>query len=48
MGGSFMNVIPPSKVMFFQAYYPAGKAVTTAENVVVDVGDHPWLWNLRR
>jgi hypothetical protein len=43
MGGSFMNVIPPSKVMFFQAYYSAGKAVTAAENVVVDVGKSPMV-----
>jgi hypothetical protein len=36
-------MIPPSKVMFFQAYYSAGKVVTAAENVVVNVGKSPMV-----
>jgi hypothetical protein len=38
-----MNVISPSKVMFFQTYYSAGRAIAAAENVVVDVGGSPMV-----
>jgi hypothetical protein len=38
-----MNVIPPSNVMFFRAYYSVCKVVTAAENVVVDAGGSPMV-----